>query len=47
MRKILSLLMLFISACTGIPEGLKPVSGFEFKRKLCWKIPLHLQPFWD
>lgn len=35
MRPVLSVFLLFLlSACTGIPEGITPVSGFELQRYL-------------
>jgi apolipoprotein D and lipocalin family protein len=32
MHKKLLLLLLVMTACTGIPEGIKPISGFELPR---------------
>lgn len=29
-----SLVLLLVSACTGVPKGLEPVEGFDFKRYL-------------
>ncbi|MDD1621472.1 MAG: lipocalin family protein [Methylococcaceae bacterium] len=34
MRYVLSALLFLLSACTGIPEGVTPVSGFELHRYL-------------
>lgn len=34
MRLCLPILMLLLSACTGIPEGVTPVTGFELNRYL-------------
>ena len=34
MRYVLSALLFLLSACTGIPEGITPVSGFELNRYL-------------
>jgi apolipoprotein D and lipocalin family protein len=34
MRYVLSALLLLMSACTGIPEGISPVTGFELNRYL-------------
>lgn len=34
MRLVLSFLLCLLSACTGIPEGITPVSGFELNRYL-------------
>ncbi|CAG0955468.1 partial Outer membrane lipoprotein Blc, partial [Anaerolineae bacterium] len=34
LRFLFLTLCLLLSACTGIPEGVKPVSGFELDRYL-------------
>lgn len=34
MRHVLTALLLLMSACTGIPEGISPVTGFELNRYL-------------
>jgi apolipoprotein D and lipocalin family protein len=34
MRWLVSLTLLFLAGCSGVPEGLRPVSGFELERYL-------------
>jgi len=34
MRRFLFMLLVFLSGCTGIPEGVSPVSGFDVNRYL-------------